>query len=346
MVVIGDLNFMNVTDPAGPLRRVRGELEKADVRFANLECCFVAPRAGRSVDGEGFHADPAVAVALRDAGIDAVGTANNVNYGTEAITSSIRTLDECGVAHAGSGVDAAAAFAPVVVTVAGGVRIGFLQRTAVYWPTDHEAGPRSPGVAAFRCHTAYRVPMHKTHPEIPPLNRPGVPPEVITWPDRDHLDRLRADVAALRDACDIVVVSLHWGLKRDVLSYMKDIAHAVIDEGADVVMGHGPHFALPVELYHGKPIFYGLGSFSFHTGHYGREHGDWAGLLGRVDLDGRDVMACTLRLVRHNDVNETYFCDPADESDEINEIAVRMERLGSRLEVDGDVLVVKPASVG
>ena len=67
---------------------------------------------------------------------------------------------------------------------------------------------------------------------------------------------------------------------------MTEIAHAAIDAGADVVIGHGPHYSLPVEIYKGKPIFYGLGSFSFHTGHGGLKHGDWVGMLARVVIDG------------------------------------------------------------
>ena len=63
------------------------------------------------------------------------------------------------------------------------MRVGFLQRTSVYWPTNHEAGEHSPGVAALRGHTAYQLPLHKTRPEIPPANRPGVPPVVVTWAD-------------------------------------------------------------------------------------------------------------------------------------------------------------------
>ncbi len=84
---------------------------------------------------------------------------------------------------------------------------------------------------------------------------------------------------------DIVVASHHWGLHQDVLQYMTEIAHAAVEAGADVVIGHGPHYSLPVEVYKGKPIFYGLGSFSFHTGHGGLKHGDWVGMLARVVIE-------------------------------------------------------------
>ena len=99
------------------------------------------------------------------------------------------------------------------------------------------------------------------------------------------------DVAALRGRANIVVASFHWGLGREVLDYMRQIAHAAIDAGADIVMGHGPHHSLPVEVYKGRPIFYGLGSFSFHTGHGGRQHGVGEQLcLARAFVQGTEAV--------------------------------------------------------
>jgi poly-gamma-glutamate synthesis protein (capsule biosynthesis protein) len=142
--------------------------------------------------------------------------------------------------------------------------------------------------------------MHKTRPEIPPLNRPGIPPTVVTWADQQYLRWLTEDIAAARAEADFVVVSCHWGLWKDVLSYMSEIARAAIDAGADVVIGHGPHHFLPVEVYRGKPIFYGLGSFCFHTGHGGRKHGDWVGIMADLLLDGGKIAKAEFRFVRHN----------------------------------------------
>jgi poly-gamma-glutamate synthesis protein (capsule biosynthesis protein) len=335
LMFTGDINLMNVTNAEGPFARVTDVLKQADARFSNLECTFYQPTGSRSVTDEGFPAAPAVAQALRIAGIDAVGTANNVNYGAEAILGSLKTLDEVGIAHSGSGANSAAAHAPAIVQ-AKGQKIGFQQRTSVYWPTNHEAGEHSPGVAALRGHTAYRVPMHKTRPEIPPLNRPGIGPEVITWADAAYLKRLREDIEKLRAKCDIVVASHHWGLKQDVLQYMTDIAHAAIDAGADVVIGHGPHYSLPVEIYKGKPIFYGLGSFSFHTGHGGLAHGDWVGQLARVVMDGGKAVEAGFRLVRHNAANETYVCDPRKETQALEEITSRSKAYDTRFSIEGD----------
>jgi hypothetical protein len=335
LMLAGDLNLMNVTDAAAPFTRVLGVLQAADVRFANLECCFYQPSTARSLSDEGFFANPPIARALRLAGVDAVGTANNVNYGAEAITSSLRTLDELGIPHTGSGANSAAAHEPVIVSKKG-AKVGFLQRTSVYWPTGHEAGEHSAGVAALRGHTAYRVPAHKTRPEIPPMNRPGVPPEVMTWADPAYLKRLRDDIARLRAQCDVVVASHHWGLHQDVLQYMTEIAHAAIDAGAHVVIGHGPHYSLPVEVYQGRPIFYGLGSFSFHTGHGGLKHGDWVGMLARVAIDDGSPVEAAFRLIRHNEANETYVCDPSKESKALEEITKRSKVYDTAFSIEGD----------
>jgi len=340
LILVGDTNLMNVDDPAVPFARLGDAFAGADLIFGNLECLLYDPPAGHSVEQEGFFADPVVAgEALRLGRFAAVGLANNVNYGAPAILGSIERLDRLGIFHTGAGANLAAARAPAIVE-RGGMRIGFLQRSSVYWPTNHEAGEHSPGIAALRAHTAYQVPAHKTRPEIPPMNRPGIPPIVVTWPDRDYLAAFSADIAALRQTVDIIVASCHWGLGEEVLDYMVDIAHAAVDVGADIVIGHGPHYSLPVEAYKGKPIFYGLGSFSFHTGHGGRRHGDWIGMMARVEAEHGRVAGASFQFIRHNDRNETVICPSASEGDTLARIGQRSARFGTKLENLGEAVRV------
>jgi poly-gamma-glutamate capsule biosynthesis protein CapA/YwtB (metallophosphatase superfamily) len=334
MILTGDVNLMNVTDPSVPFAQVADEFHRADVVFSNLECCLVNP-AGHSVSNEGFFADPKAGEALRWAGIHAVGIANNVHYGTSNILSSVARLDEYGVAHTGAGKDLADARAPVIVE-RNGMRFGFLQRSSVYWPTDHEARKDAAGIAVIRGHTAYHVPVFKIRVGVPPPNRPGVPPEIITWADADYLDWFREDLAALRREVDVLVASCHWGLGREVLKYMTDIAHTAIDGGADLVIGHGPHYCLPVEVYKGRPIFYGLGSFSFHTGHGGRRHADWVGMMARITAGRGGVEDARFAFVRHNDRNETYLCQLADEASELAHLTKYSGQFGAKLIPDGD----------
>jgi Bacterial capsule synthesis protein PGA_cap len=217
-----------------------------------------------------------------------------------------------------------------VILTRDGVRFGFLQRSSVYWPTNHEAGEVSTGIAVIRGHTAYHVPMHGSRP---PANRPGIPPEIVTWADPVYLKRLDDDIAALRGRAEVVVTSFHWGLHQEVLRYMTDIAHRAIDAGADLVIGHGPHYSLPIEVYKGVPIFYGLGSFS---GHGGRQHGDWLGMMARVSWERRKIADAAFQFVRHDRYNRTVLRAPADEGVEFDEIVQRSAGLGARLAVRGD----------
>ncbi len=117
---------------------------------------------------------------------------------------------------------------------------------------------------------------------------------------------------------------------------MGEIAHAAIDAGADIVIGHGPHYSLPVELYRGKPIFYGLGSFSFHTGHGGRRHGDWIGMMARIEIGPAGVAAAHFRFVRHNAANETVPCALAAEGATLDRIVAKSAPLGASLVPEGD----------
>jgi poly-gamma-glutamate capsule biosynthesis protein CapA/YwtB (metallophosphatase superfamily) len=345
MILTGDVNLMNVTDPRTPFARIADELRAADVVFSNLECCLVEPPAGHSASNEGFFADPKVGgEALKLAGIHAVGIANNVHYGDANIQASIARLDALGILHAGAGADLAAARAPVVME-RNGVRVGFLQRSSVYWPTNHEARKDAAGIAVIRGHTAYHVPMFKTRPEVPPPNRPGIAPDIITWADATYLGWFKDDTAALRPRVDVLVASCHWGLGKDVLQYMTEIAHGAIDTGADIVIGHGPHYSLPVEVYKGKPIFYGLGNFSFHTGHGGRQHGDWVGMLVRASAGRRGIEDATFQFVRHNDRNETVACAIDKEAGELADIIERSARFGTKFVTRGNQVgvVLEPA---
>ena len=236
-LLTGDINLMNVTDPGVPFARVGDTLRSADVRLRQPGVLLLRspPASARSPTKASTRA-PAAGRALKLGGFHAVGNANNVNYGAEAIRSSLADARPARHrAHRRRQQRREAARAPAIVERKG-MRVGFLQRTSVYWPTNHEAGEHSPGVAALRGHTAYQLPLHKTRPEIPP----DEPPRRAAG--HRHLGRSpsisRATARTSRrcaSACDIVVASHHWGLDEDVLEYMTEIAHAAIDAGADIV---------------------------------------------------------------------------------------------------------------
>jgi poly-gamma-glutamate synthesis protein (capsule biosynthesis protein) len=340
IILAGDINLMGAADPEAPFRQVKAEFRSADVVFGNLECCLYDPPAAYGVHDEGFYAPVGTAgEALKRAGLSAVGIANNVNYGAGPILSSVARLDQLGILHTGAGANLSAARLPAIVEREG-VRVGFLQRTSIYWATHHEARADSPGVAVVQGNTAWQLPMHNWRPDAPPLNRPGLPPQVVTWVEPQYLKSFQDDIAALRRGVDIVIASCHWGVWEDVLQYMTEIAHGAIDAGADAVVGHGPHYSLPVEVYKGRPIFYGLGCFSFHTGHAGDKFGDWVGMLARLTVEAKVLTSASFQFVRHNEQNETYLCRLAAEQKTLREIESRSKNYGTRFTASGDEVLV------
>jgi poly-gamma-glutamate synthesis protein (capsule biosynthesis protein) len=176
-------------------------------------------------------------------------------------------------------------------------------------------------------------------------NRPGLPPQILTWADKQYLQWFVEDVAALCAQADVVVASCHWGVGREVLQYMTEIGHAAIDAGADIVIGHGPHYSLPVEVYKGRAIFYGLGSFSFHTGHGGLRHGDWLGMMVRVSCEAGRIGRVAFQFVRHDDRNRTVLCALADEAAAFDLIARESAALGAKLVAQGDEVAIDLGAV-
>jgi len=321
LILTGDINLVGVYDAAVPFARVANVLRRADVVFGNLECCLSDPPPNYSVDQEGFYAGPRAGEALKIAGFHGVGCANNVTYGADAIRASLARLEELGIGYTGAGSNWKAARRPLIVEREG-VRFGFLQYTSIFWPTGHAASERSYGVATIKAHTAYQ-------PRV--TDRAGVPPIILTSADRRELIEFQDDIEALRKQVDVVISSHHWGHGKDVLQYQREIGHAAVEAGADIVMGQGVRTPLAIEIYKSKPILYGLGHFSFHTGHGGRGHGDWIGLM--VLVEDRKVIKVACSPVRRNKNNETIIRSAKEEQETVQRLAELSAKFNTRLGV-------------
>jgi len=78
-------------------------------------------------------------------------------------------------------------------------------------------------------------------------------------------EMLQKTIKDLADKTDLVIVNMHWGseYQHRFNQAQQEIAHKLIDLGADVVVGHHPHVVQGIEIYKDKPIFYSLGNFIF-----------------------------------------------------------------------------------
>ena len=198
--------------------------------------------------------DPAHLGALARAGFTVATLAGNhaADAGSEGIEDTIAGLREVGIATAGTGATLAEARRPALVE-ANGVVVGVLSANCV-GPRESWAAPSAPGCAYVEVLTHYEL----RHAE------PGGPPDVYTFATPESLAALREDVETLRREAEVVVVALHKGLVHTpalLAAYEREVAHAAVDAGADVVVGHHAHIAKGVETYRGKAVFHGLGNF-------------------------------------------------------------------------------------
>ncbi|HEY3826472.1 MAG TPA: CapA family protein [Bryobacteraceae bacterium] len=319
LLLLGDINVEQRTDPASAFLHIRPTLAKADLVYGNLEGLLVRSEGPDKdiPDKSGWqHIGPEAVRALKAGNIAVVGVANNVAYGRENILKSLSVLDTNGILHTGAGNNLDEAHRPAIVERRG-VRFGFLQYTAKWYRADQQIATASePGVA--------RV-----------YSRNG------TTVDPADLNRIREDIAKLRRQVDIVVVSSHNrdGMGREIPEngpggdgesvasrdslvapiplgprfsqaeeYEKELARAAIDAGADIVYGHGSHVLQGVEIYKGKPVMYCLGNSATD---WIRMRPNKEGMMARVVVRDRHVVSVSLVPMTRDAENNVMMLDPS-----------------------------------
>lgn len=204
-------------------------LTAADVAAGNMEGALADDGETTKKGGKysySFRVPTRYGKLIADAGFDFMSMANNhaFDFGLDGIKSTEATLQANGIAYSGIGGRTESA-----VVERNGVRYGF---------------------CAFG-HNSY----------------------TLKHADLDNVKRIISD---LREKADIVIVSFHGGAEGTAHTHLpqgkemflgenrgdlRTFTHFCIDNGADVVYGHGPHVVRAVELYKGHFIAYSLGNF-------------------------------------------------------------------------------------
>lgn len=229
-------------DPGRMFDGVRAALDAGDLVFGQLETT-VSDRGSPAPNAKlAMRTAPAAATAIRQAGYDVMSFAGNhcLDWGREAFFDTLDHARAAGLEVCGAGADITAARTPVIREL-GGARVAFLAYGSIL-PTGYWAEVERPGCAPMRALTAY-TPVE--------TDQPGTSARVHTFPDRADLAALRADVRAAKRQADIVAVSIHWGIHfvpSEIADYQRDVAHAAIDDGADVILGHHPHILKGIEI--------------------------------------------------------------------------------------------------
>ncbi|MBS1797346.1 MAG: CapA family protein [Acidobacteria bacterium] len=223
---------MPPNDGADLLKVVTPIFQAADIAFANLE----GPMIDSGISAKcgtnhatcfAFRMPTRYAAYLRDAGIDVMSLANNHagDFGDLGRETTRKTLESVGIKHAGSD-------------------------RGEYAMTFLEVKGKKVAVVAFAHNSV-----------VPNVN---------------ELDAARQLVEKASREADIVMVSFHGGGEGAVNAHVPQrteiflgeargnlpaFARTVIDAGADVVIGHGPHVLRGMEIYKDRLIAYSLGNF-------------------------------------------------------------------------------------
>lgn len=235
----------------------RDALRTADIVFGQLETSFAEQGTRLPQARHAVLARPDGAAALGRAGFDVVSLAGNhcMDWGREAFFETRRNLEEAGIRVVGAGANIAEARRPAVFTLGDGTRIAFLAYSSIL-PHSYWADERRPGCAPMRAHTVYEQIEH---------DQPGTPARVHTFPHREDLAAMQADIRAAKQEADLVFVSQHWGIhfvRAAIADYEHDVARAAIAAGADAVLGGHPHILKGCQVIEGRPVFHCLCNFA------------------------------------------------------------------------------------
>jgi len=286
LVAVGDVMLgRGVAGVSQPFASVTPWLHAADLALGNLECVIVprsngdTPRSGRLDDPTlqpyRLYAPSSAVTALREAGFDVLGLANNhaLDLGPAGLAEMVSQLQAAGIATVGAGPDTETALRPLIHQVEG-VRLAFLAFNAVPDPTGLGlTEPRRRVVKASSQDDSW------TRAE---------------W-DRE---RVAAAITAAHAQADAVIVSVHWGYEYETRAdpAQFDAAQAMLEAGADLVIGHHPHVVQGFKVTDepdgsptddGRFVAYSLGNFVSDQ----EQRGTRQGLALRAFFDGQGLRA-------------------------------------------------------
>jgi len=259
LIVVGDISLA-CREGCDPFEGVARYLRAGDIVFGNLEAALCDE--GAEVEKEiVLRAGPGMAAYLRQAGFTILNVANNhaLDIGPAGLSHTLVTLREHNIRFVGASSRLSARQHEIVERH--GLTVGFLGY--------YEAG---------RAYSLYH--------------------DFVNCID---IDTILRQLQSLRQECSVALVSLHWGI--EYAHYPSpaqiELAHALIEGGATLVLGHHPLVVQGIEQYKSGLIAYSLGSFQFKPK---REEARRSFIL-RVGIGARGVEQYKLVPVRIDEEN-------------------------------------------
>lgn len=326
-------------------------LRSADLAMVNFEVPLT--KADVPVDKAiTLRADPDVASSIRGVGVDVATVANNhaLDYGSEGLLETIEVLENSGIVVVGAGESLGKAMQPAILSV-GDLEVAVFGLASTL-PPGYAAGPWRPGIAPVRINSRFRIDGATLD------EQPGMSPWVETEAVEEDILRACSRIAEVRPDVDLVVIQMHWGIPNGwcaafqgpLADYQRPLGHALIEAGADVIVGHHPHAVHGVERYGSGLIAYSLGNFLFHS--MGLEERSLVAendppydltslqtgeaietVLMEIRIEERRMTQVRFLSARMNDEGEPEFLGGASARAVFDRLALQSSRLGTSVEI-------------
>lgn len=289
----------NTTDVE--MQKVFALVRQGDVTFGHLEVPLFDfdGFAGTGYGNGLLWGEAAVAADIAALGVDVVSLASNhgTDWGGEGLLATCRLLEAQGIVHAGGGRTLREARQAGVLATPKG-RVALVSTTSTFKPNagaNDAMGeiPARAGISILRTRkvtlvdadlmakirdvaTSLASPLH---PAPRPVAREvALGEELYRLADErglhyemdlyDHAGLLAA-VREAKERADFVMFTIHahespTGMDDDAPAppdFLIRVCHDAVDAGADVILGTGQHSLRGIEIYRGRPVFYGLGAF-------------------------------------------------------------------------------------
>lgn len=238
-----------------PFEKIGPFMKSKDLVVVNLE----TPLAKNHRCKGFFNSDPQYAVAMKEAGVSLVSLANNhvFDAGENGLLDTMKHLDNAGISYTGAGMNLEDARSGKLITVRG-LKFIYLSYTQ------------------FCIHKYFSI-ASSEYPGVLPMDT----------------ELMIDDIKKARENADFVFVCLHWGYENQPSVHMKqvEIAHLLIDAGADAIIGHHPHVPHGIEIYKRRPILYSLGNFIFGWGVI-----NWTddNILAEIVIDSKEIQGLVI----------------------------------------------------
>ncbi|MBX4893923.1 MULTISPECIES: CapA family protein [Rhizobium] len=278
-------------------------LSKADATFGNMETLIFDIRSFKGSPqaeyGGAYHISvPDLGRDLKSMGFNLMSRANNhsLDWGVEGMRETSRLLDENGITHAGVGETLSQAGAARFLETAKG-RVALVSFATTFMPMSRACDPAGeapgrPGVNALRLMRNITLPpdalerLRRVRNVLPGYASPerdpgrvvllgeafvaGDKPSFSYQADPSDEARVLRNVRRGKQFSDFCIVTNHghepdWSelVSEEPADFEQPFARKMIDAGADAYIAHGPHLLRGIEIYKGRPIFYGVGNFFF-----------------------------------------------------------------------------------